>query len=186
MLRKRNQNLRKSNFMINILLYTVLIFFIIFTGCDTKKTEKKPPAKQPAAKVEAPKAEMPAEVPKKPVEGYTYVSRGRRDPFKSLIILEAEKVGKRIEELPPLQRIDSADLKLTGIIWDKAGYIAMVETPDGKGFVVKEGTIVGLNKGIVKKITSRSLTIEEKIKTYVGETKTREVTIELRKREEGQ
>lgn len=162
----------------------LILSLTVFIGCPSKKAEKKLPPKQPISKVEAPKVEGPKEIAK-PEEGYTYNPRGRRDPFRSLIITEKVKEAKMVEELPPLQKVDSADLKLTGIVWDQSGHFAMVETPDGKGFVVKEGTIVGLNKGIVKKITQKSLTIEEKVKTYLGELKTREVTLELRKREEG-
>lgn len=175
-------------------IYIVLVVVLIF-GCGDKKAEKKPTAKQPAAKVEAPKEKEEVkeevkkelkelkEIPKPPEEGFTYNPRGRRDPFRSLILPEREKAAKAGEGLPPLQRIDSADLKLTGIIWDQTSYIAMVETPEGKDFVIREGTVVGLNKGIVKKITQRNLIIEEKIKTYLGEARTREVTLELRKKE---
>lgn len=172
--------------MTNLFISILLILFIISnTGCPSKQTEKKLPPKQAAAKVEIPKAEGPKETTIKTIEGYTYNPRGRRDPFKSLIITEREKVAKGEEELPPLQKVDSADLKLRAVIWNQIDYFAMVETPDGKGYVVKEGNIVGLNRGVVKKITPRSLIIEEKVKTYLGELKTREVTLELRKREEG-
>lgn len=172
--------------MAHTLITVILIIFLISAGCRTKEAEKKLSPKQPAAKLETAKAEAPKEPSRAPEEGYTYNPRGRRDPFKSLLIVEREKAARLGEVLPPLQKIDSADFKLTGIIWDQAEYTAMVETPDGKGFVVKEGMIVGLNKGVVKKITPRAVTIEEKIKTHLGDTKTREVTLELRKREEGQ
>lgn len=171
--------------MINNIIPIILIIFLVFAGCGEKKPEKKLPAKQPVAKVEAPKEEVKPEAPKPPEEGFTYIPRGRRDPFKSLILPTKEK-AKPGDELPPLQRIDSADLKLTAIIWGQEGYFAMVETPDGKGFVIREGSIVGLNRGVVKKITSRNLTIEEKIKTYLGDARIREVNLELRKREEEQ
>lgn len=170
----------------NLIISIVLALFLISvsTGCDSKKQDKKPTPQQLAAKVEPSKAEVPKEPAAKPDEGYSYDPHGRRDPFKSLIIAEKGKI--RPDELPPLQRVDSADLRLTGIIWDKSGYyLAILETPDAKGFVVKEGTIVGLNKGVIKKITNRSLIIEEKIKTYLGELKIREVPLELHKREEG-
>ncbi len=171
---------------------SILIFLILFSivqGCGTKQAEKKTPAKQPISKpiskVEGMKAEISQESSKMPEEGLTYNPLGKRDPFKSLIIAEREKMVRAREDVPPLQKIDASDLKLTGVIWDKERYVAMVETPDGKGFVVKEGMIVGLNKGIVKKITQRTLIIEEKIKSYVGDVRTRKVTLELHKGEEG-
>lgn len=176
--------------MSNKFILIFLVLFFIVEGCGTKQAEKKTPTKQPISKpiskVEDMKAEVSQESPKIPEEGLTYNPVGKRDPFKSLIIAEREKVAKARNEVPPLQKIDASDLKFTGVIWDKERYVAMVETPDGKGFVVKEGMIVGLNKGIVKKITQRILTIEEKIRSYVGDFRTRKITLELHKGEEGQ
>jgi len=169
------------------ILTLLFLSLLANTGCPSKQAEKGLPPKEAVSKAVAPKkAEGLKEPTIKPEEGYTYNPRGRRDPFRSLIITERVREAKMVEELPPLQKIDSADFRLTGIVWDQSGHFAMVETPDGKGFVVREGTIIGLNKGVVKKITDRSLTIEEKVKTYIGELKTREVILELRKREEGQ
>lgn len=163
--------------------FLIILSLTLVLGCRPK-TQKIEPTAQPISRpAVGPEIERPKEeAPKKIEEGYAYSPAGRRDPFKSLII--TEKMTKK-EELPPLQKVDASDLKLRGVIWDQVGYyIAMVETPDGKGFVVREGTIVGLNKGIIKRITPVNLTIEERFKTYLGELKIKEITLELRKREE--
>ncbi len=54
-------------------------------------------------------------------------------------------------------------------MWGGFGYNAMLEGPDGKGYFVHVGTIIGQNKGIVKKITQDTMVIEEKFKTISGE-----------------
>ncbi len=112
---------------------------------------------------------------------YVYDPTGKRDPFRSAILGESLR-GK--ETLPPLQRREISELKLIGIIWDRAGYNAMLETPDGKGYTVKIGTIVGPKKGIVRKITKRTVVIEEKYMDIIGEMKMREIIMELPSKEE--
>ncbi len=61
----------------------------------------------------------------------------------------------------------------------------MLEGPDGKGYFVHVGTIIGQNKGVVKKITQHNMVIEEKFKTISGEPDRKEIVIELRKKQEG-
>ncbi|MBI5043389.1 MAG: pilus assembly protein PilP [Nitrospirae bacterium] len=112
---------------------------------------------------------------------YVYDPTGKRDPFRSAILGESLR-GK--ETLPPLQRREISELKLIGIAWDKYGYNAMLETPDSKGYTIKVGTIVGPKKGVVKKITKRTVVIEEKYMDIIGEMKTREIIMELPSKEE--
>ena len=60
----------------------------------------------------------------------------------------------------------------------------MLETPDAKGYTIKVGTLIGPKKGVVKKITKRTVVIEEKYMDIIGEMKTREVVMELPSKEE--
>ena len=60
----------------------------------------------------------------------------------------------------------------------------MLEGPDGKGYFIREGTILGPNRGVVKKITSNMLVIEEKFKNSMGEIERKEITVQLRKKQE--
>ena len=69
-------------------------------------------------------------------------------------------------------------------MWGGFGYNAMLEGPDGKGYFVRTGTILGPNRGVVKKITQNTMIIEEKFKTYTGETERKEIILELRKKQE--
>jgi type IV pilus assembly protein PilP len=114
---------------------------------------------------------------------YSYNPVGKRDPFSPLIVKEDHKAltGER----PPLERYNIYEFKLSGIVWGGFGYSAMLEGPDGKGYFVHVGTIIGQNKGIVKKITQYTMVIEEKFKTISGETDRKEVVLELRNKQEG-
>lgn len=114
---------------------------------------------------------------------YAYNPQGRRDPFTPLIIREEKKamVGART----PLERYAVHEFKLAGIVWGGLGYHAMLEGPDGKGYFVKTGTIMGPNRGVVKKITQNTMLVEEQYRDSSGQVKKKEIVIELRKKQEG-
>jgi len=115
-------------------------------------------------------------------EVYTYNPAGRRDPFRSLIVTGGKK---NVEFLPPLQRREVSDLKFVAVVWGSLGTYGMIEMPDGKGYAVRVGTRVGPNHGVVKRITAKDLTVLERYVDFFGETRTREIVLDLRTREEG-
>ena len=119
----------------------------------------------------------------KPQVVYSYNPLGRRDPFMPIIVREDRKTQS--EDRPPLERYSIREFKLTGIVWGGFGYSAMLEGPDGKGYFIRAGAIIGQNKGVVKKISKDAMVIEEKFKTISGETDRKELIIELRKKQEG-
>jgi type IV pilus assembly protein PilP len=112
---------------------------------------------------------------------FFYNPTGRRDPFAPIVQRE-EKQAKM--DRPPLERYNLYDFKMTAVIWGGFGYNAMVEAPDGKGYFVRVGTVMGPNKGLVKRITEDEIVVEEKFKNFSGETERKDVVIELRKKQE--
>jgi len=158
---------------------------IALAGCpETQKAPTKP-ATQPVQKqpiVSAPTRTEIAKTEERPERAYTYNPTGRSDPFAPIIVKEGSK-GKGGDR-PPLERYNLSEFKLTGIVWGGFGYNAMLEGPDGKGYFVRVGTIVGPNRGVVKKITQNTMVVEEKYKTYTGETERKEIVVELRKKQE--
>lgn len=114
---------------------------------------------------------------------FSYDAHGRRDPFSPLVTKaeNRERAGSR----PPLERYTITEFHMTGIVWGGFGYNAMLEGPDGKGYFVRVGTVIGPNKGIVKKITKDSMVIEEKYKNFMGVTERKQVVIPLRTKQEG-
>ncbi len=114
---------------------------------------------------------------------FNYNSAGRRDPFSPLVSKAMTK--ERASARPPLERYSLSEFKLSGIVWGGFGYNAMVEGPDGKGYFVRVGTTIGSNKGVVKSITKDTMVIEEKFKNILGATERKQITIQLRKPEEG-
>ncbi len=121
-------------------------------------------------------------LPPPPVEEFSYNPSGRRDPFKSLIVTGGKK---SVDLLPPLQRREVSELKFVAVVWGQLGTYGMLEMPDGKGYAVRIGTRVGPNRGVVKRITARDLTVAEQYVDFFGETRTRDIVLDLRTREEG-
>jgi type IV pilus assembly protein PilP len=155
---------------------------VLAGGCSDSKTP--PPAAPLAPKtVSQPvtQATVTAAVASAPV--YTYDPKGRRDPFSPIIVKEDKKAN--LADRPPLEQYSIHEFKFAGIIWGGFGYNAMLEGPDGKGYLVRVGTVIGPNKGVVKKITQNSMVIEEKFKNYSGEFDRKEIIVDFRKKQEG-
>ncbi len=176
---------RRASFEGGLLLLVVLLF-----GCG----ETAPPvASKPAplkAQTAVPKAApeektSPAPPGKQedPAPLFQYNPEGRRDPFKSIIVATAKR--NMSENLPPLQRKELSEMKLIGIVWGGFGYGAVIQTSDGKGYPVRKGTRIGTNNGVISQITNKELVVEEKYLDIFGETKIRNIVMELHPQKEG-
>jgi Tfp pilus assembly protein PilP len=51
------------------------------------------------------------------------------------------------------------------------------------GYIIKVGTLIGENSGIVTKIEQDSVIVKQHFKDYMGRVNTREVILSLRKQE---
>ncbi len=76
-------------------------------------------------------------------------------------------------------------MKLIGIVWGGFGYGAVIQTSDGKGYPVRKGTRIGTNNGVISQITNKELVVEEKYLDIFGETKIRNIVMELHPQKEG-
>jgi type IV pilus assembly protein PilP len=119
-----------------------------------------------------------------------YNPAGKINPFISFISEEQEKkedenstdtVRKKRETLTPLEKIDIAQLKLTAITRTSTGNIALVEEPGGKGYVVTEGTYIGLNSGKVINVLADKIIIEEETENIFGKVSIQERELKLQK-----
>lgn len=119
----------------------------------------------------------------------TYDPKGRFDPFEPLFKEEPEapvaqsKKSERKRRVPqtPLERIALSQLKLSAIIRAPSGNRALVEDATGKGYVVTNGTYIGLNSGKVVQITKDRVVIEEEIENVLGELTLKNSELKLQK-----
>ena len=141
------------------------------------------PAAPPAAAAPAPAA-APAVAPAAPAVAFNYEAKGRRDPFRPLIAPKVASPAKRVR--PGLPGLRVAELKLTGIIWGGRGYYALIEAPDGKGYVLRQNDLVGEDadeSARVSKIAPDGVTFDVQGVVQTPSARTRVVELRLRKEE---
>ncbi len=152
---------------------------ILACGGEPPRESAAPQVKPPAATLlPAPVAAPPPEAAAAPM--YVYRPEGRRDPFQPVALDQGVKKAL----LPPLQRQELSELQLIAVIWGSFGYHAMLQTPDGRGFTVRVGTLVGPNGGVISKINPREVVVRENYRDIFGQPKIREVSLPLRVIEE--
>lgn len=140
----------------------------------------KPEPSKPPDAVGAPTTVVPSAPMAEASDGYSYDPKSRRDPFQALT-----KAIKRERQLdvPPLQRYQLSDVKILGIVWGGYGYHALIQTPDGKGYTVKEGMLMGTNNGVIKAITDKAIVVSEPVVDFSGKKIEKEVELLLRPKE---
>ena len=181
--RKQGKKFNKVSVLAAALLLGSAMFGCSNSGQAPSTAAPTPIAAKPAQKLLLSQATPTMVVEEKKQAAYSYNPFGRRDPFAPIIVKE-EKLAK-MSDRPPLERYSLDEFKLTGVLWQGFGYNGLVEGPDGKGYLVRVGTIIGPNKGVVRKITQSTMIIEEKFKNFSGGTERKEILIELRKKQEG-
>jgi type IV pilus assembly protein PilP len=114
-----------------------------------------------------------------------YDPTGKIDPFEPLFREKQvlAKNSKKIKRVPrtPLERIDLSQLKLVGIILAASGNRALVEESSGKGYVIKKGTYIGINGGIIVQIQKNIVTVEEKFEDFSGKIQSRNRELKIPK-----
>lgn len=109
-----------------------------------------------------------------------------RNPFKPFITKVVGNVEEKSRPKSPLEKYNINELKLIAIIWGIKRPTAMIEDPDGTGYVVKKGTLVGDKQGRVVKILKDKVIVKEKYRDLLGNSQMEEVALELHNRlEEG-
>ena len=119
---------------------------------------------------------------------YSYSPAGIDDPFVPFIQPEVREPAAAVPERPPrpltpLERVEVSQLRLVGIIWGAEQShtpSAMVELPDGKGFILKTGTVVGRNMGQVVSIRPDEVVVMEEVTDIFGVTREKMTTLKLR------
>ena len=104
---------------------------------------------------------------------------GWRNPFKPFITKVVEKNGEESRPKSPLEKYNVNELKLIAIIWGIKKPTAMIEDPDGIGYVIKKGTLVGDKKGKVVKIMKDKVIVKERFRDLLGNSQVEEVALEL-------
>ncbi len=138
-----------------------------------------PSAPQPARPVQPPAAtpavSAPPSAPAPPP--YVYEVKDRRDPFRPLI-------QPRVAAVPTKRRIGPSvdELKLKGVVWDRRGAYALVEAPNGAGYVLHVNDTIGEDTRVAQ-ITPELVAFEVKSAGAGPGVPLRRVELRLKKEE---
>jgi type IV pilus assembly protein PilP len=135
-------------------------------------------AQSPQAPTSAPPAEQsPAAQPK---PAFSYDPAGRRDPFVSLLGRGGDPRSKASRPAG-LGGILINEINLKGIMRDRTGFVAMVQGPDNKTYIVRPGD--RLMDGTVKSILADAVVFSQDVNDPLSLVKQREIRKALRSEE---
>jgi Tfp pilus assembly protein PilP len=146
-----------------ISLFSLFVMIMVISGIVSA-------AEQPSANEE----KEPAAVEDKD-EGFVYDPTKRMDPFQSFIAAREEKEAEEERPKTYLETLELSQLDLVLIAIGPEGKWAMVKDSKDVGHVIKEGTPIGTNGGVVYKINKGEVIIREEYRDFRGQTQHREI-----------
>ncbi|MBL7175574.1 MAG: pilus assembly protein PilP [Desulfobacteraceae bacterium] len=163
---------RKSNIFFLVSISILFIFDPAVASQELIYKDPRPLKKVFAVQTGADKAEAEKEMEK----GYLYDPTGKTDPFASFIA-KREKIEIKQKRKPQtyLETLDLSQLNLSVIIVSPKGKWAMVRDSKGLGHVIKEGTGIGTNGGIVHEIRAGEVIIREEYKDFRGQVQHKDI-----------
>jgi Tfp pilus assembly protein PilP len=141
-----------------------------------------PPQAKPATPALQPAAEQPAPGIPEPPAPFTYNPEGRRDPFISLLGRGSDPKGTGVRPTGvPGLLINEVSVK--GIVRNNTGFVALVQGPDNKTYVVKAGD--RLMDGTVKSIVQDAVVFSQDVNDPLSLVKQKEIRKVLRSADGG-
>ena len=139
-------------------------------------------ARQAAAPAQGAAATAAPRPPGSGPQGYTYNPEGRRDPFVSLVNrgTDQKTQNARPDGLPGLS---VSDVAIRGIVANNKTYIAMVQGPDKRTYIVRNGD--KLYDAMVKAVVADAVVFVQQVNDPLSLVKQREIRKPLRPTEEG-
>ena len=143
----------------------------------------QPPAQPPTPTAAEPE-QAPADTVRPPgvSEVYVYDPAGRRDPFLSLLNRGAD-LPSQSERPTGLAGLTVNDVALRGIVFSEDAYIAVLQAPDNKTYIVRDGD--RLFDGSIQSITAEAVIFMQEVNDPLSLVEEREVRKPLRGVEEG-
>jgi Tfp pilus assembly protein PilP len=113
---------------------------------------------------------------KEDLRDYIYDPTNKTDPFRSFISIREEKAQEEREKPKTyLETLELSQLSLTAIVIGDKGKWAMVKDSKDLGHVIKEGTPIGTNGGVVYRIKEGEVIIREMEKDFRGNLKPKDI-----------
>jgi type IV pilus assembly protein PilP len=181
--RKKPSMIKRNNTY--LLLMLLIAGLLIPGGCNKQEQPPTPPPGKSAsrANVSPPvqKLQSSAKVSGNPASSLVFTDR--KDPFKSFITLQVKDGKKSVsggtKDSLPIQSYDLSKFKVAGIIVGLKENRALVIDPSGKGYVVKQGMLIGDKNGRISKITATTIEVIENYRDDNGHMNNRTVKLTL-------
>jgi Tfp pilus assembly protein PilP len=116
-------------------------------------------------------------------QGYTYSAEGRRDPFVSLVNRGTDQKSAQAARPDGLPGVSVSDVAIRGIVASNKTYIAMVQGPDKRTYIVRNGD--KLYDATVKAVLADAVVFVQQVNDPLSLVKQREIRKPLRPTEEG-
>jgi Tfp pilus assembly protein PilP len=154
--------------IICVSLFSLFVMIMMISGIvsaaeQASANKEKEPAVQEVAAVEDQD------------KGFVYDPTKRIDPFQSFIAAREEKEEEEKRPKTYLETLELSQLDLVLIAIGPKGKWAMVKDSKDVGHVIKEGTPIGTNGGVVYKINKGEVIIREEYRDFRGQTQYREI-----------
>jgi Tfp pilus assembly protein PilP len=117
--------------------------------------------------------------------GYSYVSKGKRDPFRSFEWEQLKLAMLAGDARGPLEHFDVTQLSVVGVVWKNNNARALVQDPSGMTYIVSEGARIGKNDGRVTQIADNLVVVKETYVDTLGEETTKDIEMRIRVTEGG-
>ena len=113
--------------------------------------------------------------------------KNKKDPFKPFMTaapaaMAPQARAKMATDLLPIQSYDVSRFVVSGIIVGLKENKALLVDPSGKGYVVKEGMLIGNSDGHITRITASSIEVVERYREDSGHVRTRKTVLTLAKK----
>ena len=113
---------------------------------------------------------------------YSYDPKGRRDPFETY----QASVGDSSQTIQtPLMAYELEQLSVVAVHRSTGNRRALVSDPRGETHLVKEGSPIGKNDGLVIHIGDNMVLVKETYVDFAGEMTTKDVELRIRKSQGG-
>ncbi len=154
-----------------------LVLSGVLAGCGSDQ-----PAPAVAAKAApAPKAPPPASAAMAAGPTYIYNPIGKRDPFRSpdLDLARASAVNNAACN-EPLCKFDLDQLTLVAVVSGDSDPVAMVQDPQGRGYILHRNTRIGRQGGKVTQILRDSVIVTEYFTAPDGKSNANQLTLAIK------
>lgn len=155
----------KKRFEFKFLIITGILigFFLSLSSCGSGQITTGPTSTEKKSE-ELPPAEEEEEKEANP--SWSYNPENKKDPFKR------PQVGMPTEECIKSVYLDQ--LWIDGIIVGQGNKnVAHILCPNGDGYFIKVGDVLGVNKGVVKEIRTDGIIVEEQFVDPIDKNKIR-------------